>query len=164
MRPSPPLPFLAAAVALLTSTARPALADPPAIAPLPASLPSPPPPRDDTRALRFTGGVSLTAIGGISLLVGGILSVRALVSKADIGAHCDAALQCDLTGYTYGSQARDFALISTVFLTGGILVASGGVGLLLSSKPWQPGLDPRASRASAWIAPTPSGVVAGARW
>lgn len=161
---SPALPFLLAAT--IAAPSAPARADeagapPAAIAPARAPLPSPLP-ADETRALRFTGGISLTAVGGIALVLSAVLGVRSLVSKNDIGAHCDAAGTCDLTGYTFGSQARDFALTSTITFTGGILAASAGVGLLLSAKPWLPGLGP--SHASAWIAPTPRGVVAGARW
>jgi hypothetical protein len=107
----------------------------------------------DTRALRFTGGIALAGIGGISLILGGVMGARALVSRNDVGSHCASGV-CDLTGYTLYSQARDFALISTAVLIGGAVVAAGGVALIVSARP----------RTSAWIAPSPGGVVMGARF
>ncbi len=122
-----------------------------------------PPPADETRALRFTSGVTLTAVGLTAVILGSITGVRALVSRNDIGAHCNAAGTCDLTGYTYGEQAGDLARFTTIAFGAGLGMAAAGVGLLLSAKPWKPGIGP-GTRASAWIAPTCSGVVVGARW
>ena len=169
--PSPPLPLLVVSTLTLAAvTARPALADggvAPAAAPstAPAPLrptaPAPPPAADSTRTLRFTSGISLTGIGVTAVILGSVIGVRALVSKNDVGAHCDAAGTCDLTGYTYGVQAQDLARFATICFGAGLALTGIGVGLVVSSKPWKPGLGPR---TSAWIAPTRSGVVLGARW
>jgi hypothetical protein len=164
--------LLVPALALLT-LAQPAAADPDGPPASPPPIPQPvalaptapaPPPIDETRALRFTSGVSLTGIGLTAVILGSVIGVRALVSKNDIGAHCDAAGTCDLTGYTYGSQAQDLARFSTICFGAGLGMAAAGVGLLLSAKPWKPGIWPGSSSATAWIAPARSGVVLGARW
>jgi hypothetical protein len=175
MRASPPLPYRLVAALLATMlVASPALGDPApssasasaiALPPQPVLAPRAPAPPDDAwRALRFEAGVSLGVVGLVGLVLTGVLVGRAVVDKGNIGAHCTAAGQCDLTGYTLGSDARDLALIASVTLGAGLTVAAAGVGLVLSAKPWKPGLGPRSAGASAWIAPTPTGVTAGARW
>ncbi len=122
-----------------------------------AAAPTAPPPETDWRRLRFTAGVSLTALGLVTVVLGSVLGVRAIVSKDHIGAHCSAAGKCDLTGWTYLAEAQDFSSTSTAcFILGPLAMAVGG-GLLISSRPWKPG-------ATAWIRPTLGGVAAGARW
>ena len=114
-------------------------------------------PTDSTRQLRFTGGIALTGIGGITLVLGAVLGVRALVSRNEVGSHCGPSGACDLTGYTLYAQARDFGLISTAVFIGGGVLAAGGIGLIVSARPLP-------SSTSAWIRPTPGGVAIGARF
>jgi hypothetical protein len=120
-------------------------------------MPAPTPlaPVDETRLLRFRAGVSLAGLGFLSIVLGSVAGARAIVDKNDIGAHCNRAAQCDLAGYTLGSEAQDFALTSTVFFAIGLAAAGAGVGLLVSALPAKPG-------AATWIAP--GGLAVGGRW
>jgi hypothetical protein len=111
----------------------------------------------DTRALRYTGGISLAGLGLLTTLVGGVLAVRAAVSKSDIGAHCDAANRCDLIGYSLGSEAVDFSATATALIPTGLGIAAVGAGLILSTKPWT-------ARPTAWATPRGGGVGLSARW
>jgi hypothetical protein len=123
--------------------------------PLPAPTPSPPALMDETRPLRFRAGVSLSGLGLLGIVLGSVLGARAIVDKNDIGAHCNRAALCDLAGYTLGSEAQDFALISTASFVVGLAAAGAGVGLLVSALPVKPG-------AAAWM--TPGGLAVGGRW
>ena len=150
-------PLSAAMLASLLAsllTASPALADEP---PTPAGtlVPGAPPAAPDgvdTRSLRFTGGISLAGLGLLTTLVGGVLAVRAAVSKSDIGSHCDATNHCDLVGYSLGSEAVDFSTTATVLIPAGLGIAAAGAGLILSTKPWT------APRPTAWATPSGGGV------
>jgi hypothetical protein len=136
---------LLAALAIL-SAARPALAE------------TPPAPEDEqARAFRFMGGVALTGVGVLGLVIGGVLGVRAVVDKDAIGSHCDQAHRCDVTGFTLGSEARGSAVISTIGFAMGLGGTAAGVALLVSAAP-------RKARTTAWIAPAPGGITAGLRW
>ena len=160
MRPPTPLPFTILGAALIAFGAPPAHAEPlPGTAPLARPAPAPPAPEDGTRALRFTGGVSLTGLGLLTATVGGVLAGRAAVSKRDIGDHCNAASYCDLVGYSLASEAVDFSTMATALIPLGLGLAAGGAGLLISTRPWKP-------RVTAGITPTAGGMVvtAGARW
>jgi hypothetical protein len=160
VRPSTPLPFaFLAALLVATSSAQPVRADPPPPPAAPLATAAPPPPEDGTRALRFTGGVSLTGLGLLTAVVGGVVAARAAVSKRDIGSHCNAAGYCDLVGYSLASEAVDFSATATALIPTGLAIAAAGAGLLLSTQPWRP-------RVTAGIAPTAGGmVVTGvARW
>jgi hypothetical protein len=149
MRPRSAALVFALAVASVASPVRAepgiALDDAPSAAPPPLAPVAPlaplasAPPRDPWRPLRFTSGVSLTGIGALALVTSGILGGRALVSKADIGGHCNAAKKCDLIGYTLASEAEDFALTSTIMFVIGVGAAAAGVPLLVSGRPQGPG-------------------------
>ena len=145
--------FLAGLTAL-TLAARPALADPPLATPAPA--PAAPAPSDDTRALRFTGGITLGGVGALFVVLGGVLGVRAIVDKSAIGAHCDGAARCDLVGYTLGSEAQDFAALSTVSFAIGLPALAAGVALAVSGAP-------KKDAGRAWYLP-PGGRAFGVRW
>jgi hypothetical protein len=142
-----------------TPSAGPPSAGPPSAGPRASVAPAPPAPPapDDTRALRFTGGIAVGGIGLISVIAGSVLGVRALVDKNQIGAHCNRAFKCDLTGYTLGSEAHDFALISTVTFSFGLPALAAGVGFVLSGSPKKPG-------AAAWMGPAPGGLAWRGRW
>lgn len=128
------------------------------LAPLAPSAPTPPAP-DDSRELRFTSGIALGGVGFVTIVLASVLGVRALIDKNKIGTHCNQAFQCDLTGYTFGSDARDMALLSTVTFIAGIAGAAAGVGIIVSAVPKKPG----AARVT-WIAPAPGGFIWGARF
>ena len=150
------------AALLVTLLTRSALADPaPAPGPRVASPVevAPEPPSDEqARAYRFMLGVAVTGVGAMGLVLGIAYGVRTAIDKGAIGAHCDRAARCDLTGYTLGSEARASSVISTVGLGAGLASAGLGIGLLIS------GIPRKTGAASAWIAPAPGGLVVGARW
>ncbi len=151
-----PLPLLLAGLTALPLLAPPAMADPP----LATAAPLPAPPRfDENRALRFTGGISLAGFGVLFTVLGGVLGVRAIVDKSQIGAHCDAAARCDLVGYTLGSEAQDFAELSTVGLVIGLPAVVAGVVLAVSGAP-------KKGRERAWLMPATGtgGRTIGVRW
>jgi hypothetical protein len=161
--PALPCPLFIAAVVAGALLAPSAHADPPvavAAAGAPLAVPVPVPvaapslAEEDARRLRFTAGISLTGLGALTMVLGGVLGARALVSKNDIGAHCSTAGKCDLVGYTYLAEAQDFSSTSTACFILGPLAAAVGVGLLISSTPKKTGV-------SAWIAPTPRGLAGG---
>ena len=98
-------------------------------------------------------------MGLLVAATGGVLAGRAAISHRDIGSHCNAANVCDLVGYSLGSEAVDFSTTATAMIPTGLVVAGAGVGLILST-------TLRKSRATAWMAPTPGGLVVtgSARW
>jgi hypothetical protein len=155
-RPSPSFPGLRASfvagVTALSLIAPPAAADPP-LAPLalPAPRPVPSPPRDDNRALRFTGGIALAGVGLVFVVLGSVLGARAIVDKNAIGSHCDAAARCDLAGYSLGSEAQDFAALATVGFGFGLPALVGGVVLAVTGAP-------KKSAGMAWL------TAGGVRW
>lgn len=87
-------------------------------------------------------------LGFLGIFAGSVVGVRAIVDKNEIGTHCNRAYQCDLTGYTLGSEATDFALVSTAGFALGLASAAAGIGLLISAPPLKP-------RTSAWLSPGP---------
>lgn len=133
------------AVLLITTAARPALAEPEPL------------PDDQAREFRFMGGVALSGIGVLGLVIGGVMGVRAVMDKNAIGDHCDRLHRCDVTGFTLGSEARGSAVISTIGLAMGLGGTAAGISLLVSAAPKKP-------RTTAWIAPIPGGISAGLRW
>ena len=139
--------------------ARPVQADPPpALAPLAITAPPPAPaPRSDpNRALRFTGGIAVGGFGLVMFALGSVLGVRAIVDKDQIGSHCNAALHCDLIGYTLASEAQDFAQISTAGLAMGVPALAAGIALAITGAPKNAG-------GLAWVSPGPGSTVA-LRW
>ena len=154
---------LLAFVMLATSAvSRVAVADaPPALAPSSA-----PPPTDGWRQLRFTSGVTLTTIGTIMLITGGVLGVRAIVDKNQIQpGQCNRAFQCNLNGYTLGFEAGDFAITSDVMFAVGGLVTVVGVSLFATALPPKPVSAARASVwETAWVGVSRRGVTLGAAW
>jgi hypothetical protein len=120
--------------------------------------PKPAPPADDGwRQLRFTAGVSLTSIGALTLITGAVLGVRAIVDKNAVGSHCNRLAQCDLNGYTIGSEAQDFSLVSTAMFAVGLTSAAVGIGLLVSAVPKKP-------PTTAWVGLARRGVAVGLSW
>lgn len=136
---------LAASLAVLLA-AEPALADE---TPSPMAIDA-----EGARGLRFAGGIALAGGGFLGLLLGGVFGVRTFVDKGAIGSHCTPSGRCDVTGYVIGSEARDFALISTVTFTIGIAAATAGTILIVRNAPKKPA-------NAAWIAPGPGGVRVG---
>jgi hypothetical protein len=122
--------------------------------------PKSPPPKaaeDGWRQLRFTAGVSLTGVGVLTLITGAVLGVRAIVDKNAVGSHCNRLAQCDLNGYTIGSEAQDFALVSTAMFAVSLTSAAVGVGLLVSAVPKKP-------KTTAWVGLARRGVALGLSW
>jgi hypothetical protein len=120
--------------------------------------PKPPPPAEDGwRQLRFTAGVSLTGIGVLTLITGGVLGVRAIVDQKAVGSHCNRLAQCDLNGYTIGSEAQDFALISTAMFAIGLTSSAVGIPLLVTAVPKKP-------PTTAWVGLARRGVAVGLSW
>jgi hypothetical protein len=116
--------------------------------PLAKGDPAPAPPSlapDGSRQLRFTSGVALTSAGGLMLVLGSVLGLRAIVSKNQIGSHCDATGRCDLNGYSLGSEATDFALISTVSFVVAAVGLGAGIPLLVTGLPKAPSPKPATS-------------------
>jgi hypothetical protein len=141
-----PRTFFIAVVTAVALVAGPAMADPPLATP--ARLPAPPP--DDTR-LRFTGGVTLGGVGGLFLVLGSVLGVRAIVDKSQIGTHCNSAGLCDLVGYTLGTEAQHFAALSSISFAVGVPALAAGLVMAVP-------VAPKKRAGLAWLTP------AGVRW
>jgi hypothetical protein len=140
-------------VAALIAPSLPARADPSVAAPAPPA----PGTVDQYRPLRFSAGVSLTGIGLLSVVVGSVLGARALVSRNEIGSHCNKVAVCDLTGYTLGSEAQDFAYVSNASFVVAGLAMGAGLPLLLTALP-------KKSAPTAWIRLSPRGLGAVVRF
>jgi hypothetical protein len=96
-------------------------------------------------------------LGLLSVVVGSVLGVRAIVDQNQIGSHCNKAAFCDLTGYTLGSEAQDFAYVSNASFITAAVALGAGLPLLLTGLP-------KKAASTAWIRPSPRGLRAGVRF
>lgn len=107
---------------------------PPPAAPPPAATPPPPTaPKIPWEGHRISG-IALGVAGGVGLIVGTVLGVRAITEKrASNAGPCNAADYCDSTGRALRADAMRAGNAATVSLfAGGALVASG-VALFLTA-------------------------------
>ncbi len=138
--------------ALAEDAQAPVPAPPPPGSPPPAPPPGAPPPSSPGSTQRVLGVVT-ASVGLAGIAVGSVFGVLAKGHQSDAGPHCSGT-ECDATGITDLSDARNAATVSTVgFIAGGALLA-GGVVLYL--------VAPHGSPATGlFVAPGADGSVAG---
>jgi hypothetical protein len=96
-------------------------------------------------------GITTAAVGGVSLVVGGIFGGLAAVAWSNAHAACPNNGCPSITQVDDGKRAGVFADVSTVLLVAGGVLAVGGVVLAIVAP----------SGKKAYVAPTASGLIVG---
>ena len=79
----------------------------------------------------LAGGIVLTSLGGVSLVVSAITGAMFLSETSTVDDHCDANNACDETGLSAVDNAATLGTVNGVTFVGGLLAAATGCALIV---------------------------------